>query len=160
MSRVIISVPEYFKKFINNSIDLEETNKICCPFHKENTPSFSYNPNTGRWRCFGACHTGGDVIDLHRMNYKLRSRVDAEKSLYKVLGLHFRVCDSLEELDSDNIKAIDTDKVELARIYNLCLLSCNTIDRAIDLDYTMSFHPVDVVRLKDLLEKWGVPYNA
>ena len=32
-----------------------------CPFHKENSPSFSVDTNTGQWFCFG-CKAGGDVI--------------------------------------------------------------------------------------------------
>ncbi len=32
-----------------------------CPFHEERTPSFSVNPGTGLYHCFG-CHKGGDVI--------------------------------------------------------------------------------------------------
>ncbi len=32
-----------------------------CPFHEERTPSFSVNPATGLYHCFG-CHKGGDVI--------------------------------------------------------------------------------------------------
>jgi DNA primase catalytic core len=32
-----------------------------CPFHEERTPSFSVNPATGLYHCFG-CHKGGDLI--------------------------------------------------------------------------------------------------
>ncbi len=34
-----------------------------CPFHKEKTPSFHVNPETGRFYCFG-CHEKGSVIDF------------------------------------------------------------------------------------------------
>jgi len=37
-----------------------------CPFHVERTASFVVWPKTQRWRCFGACATGGDVIELQR----------------------------------------------------------------------------------------------
>lgn len=37
----------------------------CCPFHKEKTPSFSVNDETGRWQCFG-CPDGGNVEDFLR----------------------------------------------------------------------------------------------
>jgi DNA primase len=33
----------------------------CCPFHKENTPSFTVNDSKGFYHCFG-CNAGGDVI--------------------------------------------------------------------------------------------------
>ena len=32
-----------------------------CPFHAEETPSFSVNPAQNLWQCFG-CNTGGDAI--------------------------------------------------------------------------------------------------
>lgn len=38
------------------------TYKACCPFHDERTPSFIVFPDTGTWRCFGACGVGGDAF--------------------------------------------------------------------------------------------------
>ncbi len=36
--------------------------KARCPFHTEKTPSFVVYPETGTWRCFGQCGTGGDAF--------------------------------------------------------------------------------------------------
>ncbi len=34
-----------------------------CPFHdNKNTPAFVVWPETGTWRCFGACNEGGDIF--------------------------------------------------------------------------------------------------
>jgi DNA primase len=38
--------------------------KALCPFHAEKTPSFVLYPDEGRWHCFGACGTGGDVFEF------------------------------------------------------------------------------------------------
>ncbi len=38
--------------------------KGLCPLHSEKTSSFYIYEDSRRWRCFGACATGGDVIDL------------------------------------------------------------------------------------------------
>ena len=35
-----------------------------CPMHHERTPSFHINEETQRWRCYGACGTSRDAIDL------------------------------------------------------------------------------------------------
>ena len=40
-------------------------NKICCPIHKEKTPSLSLDAKRNKWRCFG-CGCGGDAIDFIR----------------------------------------------------------------------------------------------
>jgi DNA primase len=34
-----------------------------CPFHKEQTPSFTLYPSTKSWYCYG-CHKGGDALSL------------------------------------------------------------------------------------------------
>lgn len=42
-----------------------------CPLHDEKTPSFVIYEDSQRWQCFGACSTGGDVINLLQL---LKSR--------------------------------------------------------------------------------------
>lgn len=64
-------VPVMYNQILGLYGDLEK-GSLCCPFHGENTPSFSYAPHVGDgiWRCFGACNTGGDTIELYRFYIK------------------------------------------------------------------------------------------
>ena len=118
-----MTIPEYFRKYINPDIDLDKTPKICCPFHEEDTPSFSYSAERGVWRCFGACHCGGDVYDLHRKNKHFKTRQEAINDLTggkgieqsndyyisdidkRVMDLNFKI--SLEQNIDTKLKLID-----------------------------------------------------
>jgi len=59
-----------------------------CPFHQERTPSFSVDPETGLWYCFG-CKAGGDVFRFVEMTEKL-SFQDAVELLARRLGIQPR----------------------------------------------------------------------
>lgn len=49
-----------------------------CPLHDERTPSFYVYEDSQRWRCFGACATGGDVVNLiHSLRLKEKQKADA-----------------------------------------------------------------------------------
>lgn len=49
-----------------------------CPFHRENTPSFTIFPDN-HWYCFG-CHERGDVISLYMRTHDT-SFIDAVEAL-------------------------------------------------------------------------------
>lgn len=54
-------------EFISRYLPLQRAGrsfKANCPFHQERTPSFVVFPDTGTWRCFGACSTGGDIFSF------------------------------------------------------------------------------------------------
>lgn len=40
--------------------------KGLCPLHHERTASFYVYQDSQRWKCFGACASGGDVVELAR----------------------------------------------------------------------------------------------
>jgi hypothetical protein len=52
-----------------------------CPFHNEKTASFFVDEDN-RWRCFGACGTGGDSIDFIQKREGI-SFIQAVKSLVR-----------------------------------------------------------------------------
>lgn len=60
------------------------TFKAPCPFHNERTPSFVVDPERQTWHCFGACSTGGDVLEFVRrregLDFKEALRLCAERA--------------------------------------------------------------------------------
>ncbi|HEX3047011.1 MAG TPA: CHC2 zinc finger domain-containing protein [Bacillota bacterium] len=52
-----------------------------CPFHDDHEPSLVITPETNLWRCFGACNTGGSVIDFLMKLENISFRHAAEKLL-------------------------------------------------------------------------------
>jgi len=82
-----ISILEY----IQNVVDLEEKGKDyfgLCPFHNENTPSFSVTPETNNFYCFG-CGTGGNIINFV-MQYHNYSFAQAIKHLLQYANIDTR----------------------------------------------------------------------
>jgi DNA primase len=62
--------------------------KARCPFHQENTPSFVVSPDRQRWRCYGACQEGGDVISF-LMKWENITFMEAMLELSKKTGISF-----------------------------------------------------------------------
>ena len=60
-------------------VTFNRSNKCCCMFHSEDTPSFSVDVKKGIWKCFG-CGVGGDAIQFLR-DYKGLSYIEACKQL-------------------------------------------------------------------------------
>lgn len=58
-----LDIVDYIQKYVPLKRG-GRTWKAACPFHAENTPSFVVDPERQTWRCFGACSTGGDVIEF------------------------------------------------------------------------------------------------
>ena len=51
-------------------LQLDRHNSMCCPLHKEKTPSFKVYTDGSRFKCFG-CGIGGDVITFAIRYYSL-----------------------------------------------------------------------------------------
>lgn len=148
MNKAILSklptIPQYYTQYVDSKVDLSETPYQPCPFHGEvNGRSFSFSRQMGIWRCFGACHSGGDVIDLHRLNYRLKTKDEALKSLCALYGI---------TLDVKPDFKIETPEVDEREVYRRRALAvamslAKTADDYIELDYIVSKVPYDV---KDL----------
>lgn len=51
-------------------LQLDRHNSMCCPLHREKTPSFKVYKDGSRFKCFG-CGAGGDVITFAMRYYSL-----------------------------------------------------------------------------------------
>lgn len=152
----LISIPQYYKQYVDTTVNLDNEPTQPCPFHDEkHGRSFSYSKRLGIWRCFGQCHCGGDVVDLHRLNYKLKSREEAEKSLASILGV------SLDKVLSFEKKSIEVDMndVHRRRVYSLALSLAKEPDDWLDLDYILSKVPYDVSELEVFCSARGHPIH-
>jgi len=151
-----ITIPEYFKTYVDPSVDLTVTHNVPCPFHNEQSgKSFTYSADKNIWRCWGACHFGGDVFALHQLHYHLHTRESAIKSLYKLLGKDYELVPTFEK------RAVHIDKtmVERNTLYaRACEIANNLkdIDAYIELDYILSKVPFDTDDIKNYIQKYEV----
>lgn len=145
------SIPDYYKAYIDKSVDLDVTPHQPCPFHGEtHGKSFSYKD--GIWSCFGACHVyGADVIELHRRNYKLKSKEEAELSLRKLYGLPLKMIPTFKRKEV----TVDDGHVKRLALYNRALRVATSVDSWIELDYILSKVPYDVDELEMFCNQYG-----
>jgi DNA primase len=83
--RARLDIVDYVQRFVT----LKKAGrhyKACCPFHSERTPSFTVNPDTQSWRCFGACAEGGDVFSF-AMKQNGWTFAEALRELGKLVGV-------------------------------------------------------------------------
>lgn len=145
------TVPEYYKEYINRSVNLIDEPKQCCPFHKENTPSFSYMREKGVWSCFGACHCiGADVIEMHRRHFKLSTRDEAETSLRKICRCTKKPGTRLEQ----QRVIVNEGEVEYKQARALAHMLANNPERWAELDYLESKTPNETWEFENLVNKW------
>lgn len=144
------TVPEYYKAYINARVDLTEEPKQCCPFHHENTPSFSYDGRTGRWSCFGSCHTHGDVIDMHKRWFKMGSREEAERDLNRICRIP-----ASASIGKKEVTLINQQQLETKVAYIKANVMANCPERWIELDEVMSKYPPSEEELYELTLRWS-----
>lgn len=127
-----ISIPEYYKTFIDSKVDLNETPAIPCIFHGSDGNKFTYSPERNLCRCWSKCG-GGNVIWLHQKNYHLKSKEEAVSSLAELLGIHGT------EIDFSN-KPIKIDELLVKMLSYIAKAdsSCRTINDYLTLDLIMS----------------------
>jgi hypothetical protein len=139
------SIPDYYRMYVDPKVDLNTTPSQPCPFHNEKVgKSFSFSKQLGKWRCFGQCHCGGGVIELHQLNYRLKTKEDARKSLYQLCGIDYTESISFEKKEV----SVDIDNVYRRRLYSLAVNLAKDPDSWLELDYILSKVPYDVKELE------------
>ena len=73
-----------------------------CPFHKEDTPSFTVN-DKGRWKCWGACGESGDVISFVAKLFNERP-IEAARRLANDFGIEIPNANEHRQLNKQPIK--------------------------------------------------------
>jgi len=146
------TIPQYYKQFVDPKVDLETNSSQPCPFHNEKSgKSFSYSKQLNIWRCFGQCHCGGDVIDLHRLNYGLKTKEEAKKSLFQICGLTYEETISFVKREIE----INEENVYKRRVYALAVSLAKEPAEWLELDYILSKVPYDVKELEVFCAKLG-----
>lgn len=159
VSENLPSIPDYYRQYVDPKVDLNTSPSQPCPFHDEKSgKSFSYAKQLGIWRCFGQCHCGGDVIDLHRINYRLKSREEAKESLYKILGISITKELSFEKREVE----VDDKDIYRRRVYSLAVSIARNSDSGVwlELDYILSKVPYDVKELEVFCSRHGHPISS
>ena len=147
------SIPQYFKQYVDPHIDLDTTPHIPCPFHNEvSGKSFSYSKDLGIWKCFGACHAGGSIIELHQHNMKMHSKEEALKSLCNLYGV------PMETLPTFELPTFEVDMKDVyrRRAYSLACKLAKNPDDWVELDYILSKYPYDVHELEIFCSVRGI----
>ncbi len=94
---------------IGESVQLKKSGKNytgVCPFHANTrTPAFVVFPDTGTWRCFGACSEGGDVYKFV-MKQEGWDFLQALEHLARRAGVDLRPRSSLQEAQDEAQKGL------------------------------------------------------
>ncbi len=89
----------------------------CCPLHDEDSPSFAIGPDPDMWYCFGACRTGGDVIEFVKARHNT-SFMDSLEWLAARAGVEIPRSRGRSDKDDPGLKLLaDTEAY-----YRSCLM--------------------------------------
>lgn len=136
--------------------------KACCPFHGEKTPSFTINPDRGRYHCFG-CGESGDVISF-LMKYEGIPFHDAVMKLAEQAGIQI---EQENDWKSDVRNKLLRIHAELATFYQRCLLQTKEaqvardylVSRQLESDIVEQFQIGYAPAADHALERWAQKHN-
>jgi DNA primase len=111
-------------KIVQEHLRLTRRNKDfvgLCPFHQEDTPSFTVHPQTQTWYCFG-CQRHGDVFTFVELIEKTDKR-GALQSLAERAGVELKKLSPEQKEHSDSRKRVLTMLKLAAQFYEYVLWS-------------------------------------
>lgn len=111
--------------------------KALCPFHNEKTPSFIVYPDEGRWYCFGACHTGGDVFTF----LMKKENIDFGEALRRLA----------QRAGVELVRAVPSEDVERARLREILATA------AAHYHYLLKTHPAAQIAREYLAKRFVTP---
>lgn len=114
--------------------------KALCPFHNEKTPSFVVYPDEGRWYCFGACHTGGDVFTF----LMKKENIDFGEALRRLA----------QRAGVELVRAVPSEDVERARLREILATA------AAHYHYLLKTHPAAQIAREYLAKRFVTPDTA
>lgn len=84
-----INYLDFYNDYVSNVTDLGDHQYQClCPFHDEETPSFSFNGITGQYKCFaGSCLEEGNIYTFLEKKLNITVKKDRVQFLCKRLGI-------------------------------------------------------------------------
>lgn len=148
-NKMLPSISQYMKDHVDSTKEWTDGN-YACPFHDEkHGKSFSIRGSI--WRCFGQCQCGGDVVSLHKHNFRIKTKEEAERSLFNLY--HIDVSKDVSFV----LPKVDADPVLARRriAYNRALRAAKTVEQWLELDYILSKVPFDVAELELFCSKCG-----
>ncbi len=132
-----------------------------CPFHANTrTPSFVVWPETGTWKCFGACNTGGDVFTFLMKRDGLEFK-DALRELGRRTGIEVEERKPEGEIEDQHLARLREAVAAAAQWFNYLLL--NNPQAQIARDHLaqrgLTAQTIEAFQLGYALESWDGLHN-
>ena len=124
-----LDIVEVIRDYIPSIQKAGKNFKALCPFHNEKTPSFTINPDTQRFYCFG-CQEHGDIFSFIEKIDGL-TFMEAAQKLASKAGVQWEGFSMKAMTENDRVR-IELKKVmELASLfYSRFLTSSNAVKAA------------------------------
>jgi DNA primase len=139
---------------VSESVQLRKSGKNFtgfCPFHSNTrTPSFVVFPDTGTWRCFGACNDGGDIFK-YVMKKEGYDFAEALRRLAERAGVQLRQFSPEQQEQRDELDRLRDLMEEAVTFFRHQLVSTPAGRPALNYISGRGFS-------EDSLEAWGLGY--